>query len=73
MVTQDQAIEIAKKEFVKHGRVVSDYDISVSPDDPTRTFWMIWFDKKGSIRVPGDSHCVRVERSSGTTTFMQGE
>lgn len=73
MVTQDRAIEIAKKEFAKYGRVVSDYDISVGPDDPPRTFWMICFDKKGPFRVPGGRHCVRVEKSGGAATFMQGE
>src|SRR5579862_5414899 len=45
MVTQDQALEIAKAEFARHGKAVSDYDISVDRDEASRTFWMICFEK----------------------------
>jgi hypothetical protein len=73
MVSQDQAIEIAKTEFGKQDRVVSDFDISVDPDEPSRKFWMICFDKKGPFRVPGGRHCVRVEKSGGAAVFLKGE
>ena len=73
MVTQPQAIEIAKKEFEKHGRAVSDYDMTVTHDDPSRTYWLICFEKKGPFHVPGGRHCVRVDKPTGASTFMQGE
>jgi hypothetical protein len=73
MVIREKAIEIAKGEFVKHGKSVSDYDLSVSPDDSSRSFWMICFDKKGPVRLPGGRHCVKVDKSTGAATFLPGE
>jgi len=73
MIAQDQAIEIAKAELTRHGRSPSDYDVSVEPDAPSRTSWMVCFERKGPFRVPGGRHCVRVEKSTGTATFLEGE
>ena len=73
MVTRDQAIEVAKKEFSKHGRAVSDYDITVDPDNTTDDYWMIWFDRKGPFPTPGSKHAVRVNKSTGHAEFMPGQ
>jgi hypothetical protein len=73
MVTRDQAIEAAKRELTKHGHAVSDYDITVDPENPTEDYWMIWFDKKGPFPVPGGKHGVRVNKSTGHVEFMPGE
>lgn len=73
MVTRDQAIEIAKIELTKHGRAVSDYGISVEPEDTSGDYWMIWFDRKGPFPVPGGKHAVRVNKITGHAEFMPGE
>jgi hypothetical protein len=73
MVTQDQAIEIAKQELTKNGLTVSEYDITVGKDLPGATHWMIWFDRKGPFRAPGGKHAVRVQKNTGQAEFMRGE
>jgi len=73
MLTQDEAIEAAKKEFTLHGYVASDYDaiIETYPDDENQ--WIVWFDGKGPFRTPGGKHAVLVDKETGQTVFMHGE
>ena len=73
MITQDQAVEIAKQEAARNGLKVSDYDITVDKDTAGAPYWMVWFDRKGPFRVPGGKHLVRVTKSGGQAEFMRGE
>ncbi len=73
MVTKDKAIETAKKEFTKQGRFVSDYDVSVETYYADEKQWIIWFDKKGTFRIPGGKHAVLVHKTTGQSVFMPGE
>ncbi len=73
MVTQEQAIEIAKKELVRHGYAALDYDTSVDSETSGGQYWMIWFDKKGPFPIPGGRHIVRVNKATGHPDFMRGE
>jgi hypothetical protein len=73
MVTREKAIEIAKQEFTKHGHAVSDYDMTVDPENTNPDYWMVWFDKKGPFRIPGGKHGVRVHKTTGHADFLPGE
>jgi hypothetical protein len=73
MITKDQAMEIARKEFSKHGHTVSDYDVTVETYYADERQWMVWFEKKGPFPIPGGSHAVLVHRTTGQPSFMPGE
>lgn len=73
MVTRDQALEIASKEFIKYGYLVSDYDISIEPYHADENQWIVWFDKKGPFRIPGGKHAVLVHKTTGQSDFLPGE
>lgn len=73
MVTQDQAVEIAKKELAKHGHSVAEYALTVDPDNARATEWVIWFEKKGAFPIPGGRHAVFVNKDTGKPRFMVGE
>jgi hypothetical protein len=73
MLSQDEAVEIAKKEFAKHRQPVSDYDISVEPYHADKNQWIVWFEKKGPFPIPGGKNAVLVHRNTGAAVFMPGE
>jgi len=72
MVTESRALELAKAEFVKTGRKVDDYDVSLeTASSPGK--WIVWFDKKGRYAMPGGKHAVTVEKATGKVVFMPGQ
>jgi hypothetical protein len=73
MITQEHAIEIAKKEFESHGRLASDYTITVESYDADDRQWIVWFDKSGPFPIPGGKHAVLVDKTTGKTVFRQGQ
>jgi hypothetical protein len=73
MLTESQAIEIAKKEFAEQGHAASDYDIKVDTYYADHGQWIVWFDKKGPFRIPGGKQAVRVHKETGCSVFMPGE
>lgn len=73
MITQEQAIELAKEQFNKHGHSASDYDISIETYYADEKQWIIWFDKKGPYPIPGGKHAVLVHKTTGQSIFMPGE
>jgi hypothetical protein len=72
MITEDQAVEIATKEFEKRGRPASDYDVTVTTYDEDARQWIVWFTNKGPQR-PGGRHAVLVDKSTGETEFRAGQ
>ncbi|MDS4020973.1 MAG: hypothetical protein RKR03_10800 [Candidatus Competibacter sp.] len=73
MITEEQAIELAKEEFNKHGRSSADYDISIEIYYVDQQQWIIWFDKKGPYPIPGGKHAVLVHKITGQSIFMPGQ
>lgn len=73
MITEDQAIEIAKKEFEKHGRVAADHVITIKTYYDDDNQWIVWFDKKGPFPVPGGKSAVLVDKTTGQTIFRPGQ
>lgn len=73
MLTQDQAIEVAKKEFAKHGRPVSEYAVTIETYHADEKQWIVWFDKIGPFPTPGGKHAVLVHKITGHAVFMPGE
>ncbi|WP_089729128.1 hypothetical protein [Candidatus Thiosymbion oneisti] len=73
MLTQDQAIEMAKKEFTKHGYLVSDYEVAIETNPADEKQWIVWFDKKGPFQIPGGKHAILVDKITGQPVFMPGE
>ena len=71
-VTESKALELAKAEFVKTGRKVDDYGVTLETDSSGRK-WLVWFDKKGPYSIPGGKHIVTVEKATGKVVFMPGE
>ena len=72
MITTEQAVEIAKKEFEKHGRPAVDYDVAVTTYDGDPGQWIVWFTNKGPRR-PGGQHAVLVDKATGATEFRAGQ
>jgi len=72
IVTESRALEIAKTAFLKTGRNVSDYNVSLKSDSIGNK-WVVCFDEKGRYAVPGGKHLVTVEKLTGKATFMQGQ
>src|SRR6266536_732115 len=72
IITELKALELAKKEFVRSGRKVEDYRVSVETDSGGQE-WIVWFDRKTEYPVPGGKHAVTVEKATGKAVFMQGE
>jgi len=73
MITEDQAVEIATKTFTAQGRRAADYDVSIETNAANENQWIIWFDKKGTFRIPGGKHAVVVNKSTGQSKFWAGE
>ena len=73
MITVDQAIEIARKEFEKQGYSPSEYKIAPDRQVEDQTYWTIWFELDTAFPLPGGSHAVRVDRRTGNAVFLQGE
>lgn len=73
MLNQEEAVEVAKREFAKHGYLVSDYNISAEVYGADHEQWIVWFDKKGPFPIPGGKHAVLVHKSTGHAVFMPGE
>ena len=73
MITETQAVELAKAAFTKAGHQVSDYDVSAERDDAVEDRWLVWFELKGPFRIPGGRHHVRVDGKTGQAVFMAGQ
>ncbi len=72
MISQSEAVELAKKELAQAGCRVDDYSmVSVRADDAKRR-WVVYFEAKGPPRPGG--HClVWVNKEGGQAKFMPGE
>lgn len=73
ILTQEQVVDIAKKELEKHGHSVAQYDVTVVKDEPSRDHWMVWFEYRAKYKIPGGKHGVRVDKSTGKAVFLPGE
>ncbi len=73
MTTQEQAVEIAKKELLKHDYVLADFDITVGIDTSNAEYWIVWFEKSGPFQLPGGGGAVRVNKQTGAAELMRGE
>lgn len=72
VLTEAQALELAKQEFIKTGRRVEDYGVSSEREDREQK-WIVWFDLRGNYPPPGSKHAVTVEDETGRVVFMPGE
>jgi hypothetical protein len=73
MLTNDEAIAAAIKEFTKHGYVAIDYDIKAETNPSDQDEWIVWFDLKSSSPIPGGKHAVLVNKRTGHAEFLPGE
>lgn len=73
MVTKEQALEIARHELARYGYLVSDYEVTVDAESSESNVWIIWCEKKGAFPVPGGTHGVRVDKTTGHSQFLPGE
>jgi hypothetical protein len=73
MLAQDEAVEVAKKEFAAHGRAAADYTITVEAYHADANRWIVWFDRKGPFPTPGGKHAVTVHKTTGQAVFMPGQ
>ena len=73
MVTQEQAVEIAKAEFEKHGESAADYTVTIETYRADNDQWIVWFDRATPFPPPGSKHAVLVHKTTGRTVFMPGE
>lgn len=73
MITQTQALSIAREEFVRQGLQLADYEVSGEPADTDPDHWIVSFEKKGPFPIPGGRHLVRVGKDSGKAEFLPGE
>jgi uncharacterized protein YpmB len=71
IAAESKAFELAKVEFAKTGRKVSDYEVTVETDSSGDN-WIVWFDRKGAYATPGGNHSVIVEKATGKVAFMPG-
>jgi hypothetical protein len=72
VLTESQAIALAKKEFGKTGRRVEDYHITV--DSSTKgEEWIVWFELNVRYPPPGSTHGVRVGKKTGRAVFVLGK
>ena len=73
VITESRALELAKREFVQQGgSKLEDYHMRVQYDAQEK-HWVVWFDRKGTNLIPGQTHAVFVSRETGNVTFVQGE
>jgi hypothetical protein len=70
-ITKEQAIDLAKKEFIRNGRIVENYNLTVKYEK-SHNEWHIIFDPKG-IPYPGGTHLVLIDQSTGKVIFRPGE
>lgn len=73
MITEEQAIEIAEKEFEKHDLRAADYNINVETYHANEKQWIVWFNQTGAFPVPGNDHAVLVDKATGEAVFLPGE
>ena len=72
-LTESKALELAKREFVRQeGRTLEDYHVRMHYDAPEK-HWIVWFDRKGTNLIPGQTHAVIISSETGLATFVQGE
>jgi len=72
VLTESQAIELAKQEFEKTGRRVEDYRITAA-SSTKEDEWIVWFDRNVQYPPPGSTHGVRVDKKTGRAVFMLGK
>ena len=72
VISKSKALELAKQEFVRTGRKIDEYRISVE-NDSSDSKWAIWFELKTEYALPGSRHLVTVDKKTGRTLFLQGE
>lgn len=73
MLSEHEAMRIAKATFAQQKGSVDDYDVTIERDREDPRHWLIWFERKGAVRTPGGRHAVRVDGVSGSAVFMPGE
>jgi hypothetical protein len=73
MLTENEAIAAASREFTKHGYVAGDYDIKAETNPSNQEWWTVWFDLKGLSPIPGGKHAVLVNKRTGRAEFLPGE
>lgn len=73
MLTQHEAISVASKELAKRGYVATEYDVKIETYDANENEWIVWFDLRRPLPVPGGKHAVLVDKRTGRTEFMPGE
>jgi hypothetical protein len=69
-IVKSKAVELAKEEFIKNGRIAEDYHVTV---ENSRRQWVVWFDYKGEYPIPGGQDAVTVEKDTGKVAFLPGE
>ncbi len=69
---EKEIMDLAKKEFVKHGRKVEDYKMSLEFDN-TEKKWFVWFEYKSERPIPGGTDCVTIEEDTGKVVFFAGK
>ena len=73
MVTEQQAVEIAKEKFLQLGYgSVEHYNIKVT-DEFDKTKWSVIFQGIGEYARPGYHAIIDVDKETGKTTYMPGE
>ncbi len=72
-ITSAEAINLAKKEFVRAGYRLEDYTASDPDSDSTGERWVVFFESRVKYPRPGDHYLVWVEKKGGRATLMAGE
>jgi hypothetical protein len=73
MVTQEQALVIARQEMERHGRRAEDYTESLDTETGPGDSWLVWFEAKGPYQTPGGKHGVRINKQTGKAEYLPGE
>ncbi len=73
MITEAQAIEIAKKEFEKHDLRAAEHTITIETYHADDKQWIVWFDESEPFPTPGGNHAVLVNKTTGEAEFLPGE
>ena len=64
------AIDLAEKEFLKTGRSLDKYRVSVQ-NDRNGGRWVVWFERKDENPPPGTTFVVNVDKASGRASLAR--
>ncbi len=73
MLSENEVLEFAAKSFEETSRSVKDYDVEIKEHHSDAGKWIVWYDKKGPFRIPGEKHAVVVDKITGESLFLPGE